>query len=76
MCSLSASQVCSTLLAFLSSLSHYINSLIQRLLIKVVPIGIKSEPHNEFDILGSQKAFRILGAVKDLQQTENLKLYD
>ena len=32
------------------------------MLIIVVPIGIKSEPHNEFNILGSQKLeFCVLG---------------
>ena len=44
------------------SLSHNLDSLIEFLLIIVVPIGIKSKPDNEFESLGSQTVdFYVLG---------------
>ena len=46
----------------LISFSHSINSLIQFWSIIVAPNGIKSEPENEFESLGSQKVeFYALG---------------
>ena len=52
----------------LISFSHCINSLIQFWSIIVAPNGMKSDPYNEFDSLGSRKAdIYVLGKKSILQ---------